>query len=130
MSTADMDDDSKRADPGQILAFLGKEIRLSFDKLFQSHLGSYLEGYLTAAWEYELERFSLWTDNLGLHHPGHNSLDYQLREAAPLRSIISSVLGNLKSCSEDRESTSISSNISTLIHSSSPIVNSYMSYDP
>lgn len=29
----------------------------------------------------ELQRFELWATNLGLHHNGHSSLDYRLRDS-------------------------------------------------
>src|SRR5271155_2889108 len=47
------------------------------------------------AWEHEYTRFSLWADNLGLHHHGHSSLDYRVRDADTLRRFIKSLLADL-----------------------------------
>ena len=60
-----------------------------------------------AAWRYESQRFTLWADNLGLHHRGHSSLDYRLRESYILQEYVSGLLGDLKSSLDDREFTYI-----------------------
>lgn len=43
----------------------------------------------------EGERFKLWAANLGLLVPGHGSLDYRVREAEGLASILKSFLLDL-----------------------------------
>ena len=80
----------------QRLAVLGKEISMSFDLLSQSDFEGQLQDYAPADWEHEAERFSLWANNLGLHHRGHSSLDYRLREAKALRNLIGDYLTDLK----------------------------------
>ena len=80
----------------QRLAVLGKEISMSFDLLPQSDYEGQLQDYAPADWEHEAERFSLWANNLGLHHRRHNSLDYRLREAGALRNLIADFLTDLK----------------------------------
>ena len=87
----------------QTLAAIGKEIHHLFEQLSSSHLENSLEGYSTAAWEHEAERFGLWANNLGLHHRGHSSLDYRLREAEALKKLIDNLLDDLKTSLCERE---------------------------
>lgn len=86
----------------QRLAVLGKEISLSFDLLSRSDLKGRLQHYSPANWEHEAERFDLWANNLGLHHRGHSSLDYRLREAGALRNLIAEFLADLKTSLDER----------------------------
>ena len=90
-------------DRSQRLAAVGKEIHHLFEQLSRSDLESGLEGYSTAAWEHEAERFGLWANNLGLYHRGHSSLDYRVREADALRKLIGNLLEDLKSSLCERE---------------------------
>jgi hypothetical protein len=41
------------------------------------------------------DRFDLWAVNLGLHHSGHSSLDYRLRDADLLQQTIRTLLLDL-----------------------------------
>lgn len=63
-----------------------------------------LPGFSLAAWKHEADRFELWANNLGLHHRGHSSLDYRLREATALQDIIGGLLDDLKTNLEERKS--------------------------
>ena len=71
------------------LSSIGRAIIVQFDILLNRKDDS-VDGRLKLQHEYE--RFSLWTDNLGLLHRGHSSLDYRLREADNLRSFIRGLL--------------------------------------
>lgn len=46
--------------------------------------------------ETEIERFDLWSVNLGLFVQGHGSLDYRLRESERLQSTVGYLLEELK----------------------------------
>ena len=93
----------QKAREGQVLAVVGKEIHQLFEVLSRSNLEDGLEGYSTAAWEHEAERFGLWANNLGLHHRGHSSLDYRLREADALKRLIGNLLDDLKTSLHERK---------------------------
>lgn len=86
------------------LALVGKDVKLLFDALEQTyeHLSSTSLDFSAASWQYESQRFSLWADNLGLHHRGHSSLDYRLREASALETFVLSLLNDLKKTLKDR----------------------------
>ncbi|KAH6684941.1 hypothetical protein F5X68DRAFT_262809 [Plectosphaerella plurivora] len=43
------------------------------------------------------QSFRLWAHSLGLHQKGHASLDYRLRDAGAVRSLVGDVLGELRS---------------------------------
>ena len=60
------------------------------------------------AWEHEYARFSLWADNLGLHHHGHSSLDYRVRDADALRRFTKSLLTDLLENIDDMSTPSAS----------------------
>jgi hypothetical protein len=94
----------------QSLAVLGKEIQTAFDLVLKYHdkYGLKLPGFLPASWEHELERFELWANNLGLHHRGHSSLDYRLREVEALKNIIYGLLQDMKTTLDERKSLFIS----------------------
>ena len=94
---------SPESDKSQKLAIVGKEIHASFNLILGSHLDDRLEGYTTAAWEYEYQRFYLWANNFGLHHRGHSSLDYRLRESETLIRLFATLLHSLKTSLNDRE---------------------------
>lgn len=99
-----MDGQSEEHKGSQRLSVLGKHIWLMFELLSRSNLQHGLPGYSSAAWEHEADRFSLWASNLGLHHRGHSSLDYRLREAVALERIIGGLLDDLKTSLEERMS--------------------------
>lgn len=87
----------------QNLTLVGREIVALFrtvervgDKLVEPK-------YTVEAWINESQRFNLWADNLGLHHRGHSSLDYRLREASNLESLIKSLLEDLRRLLHDRK---------------------------
>lgn len=75
-----------------------------FELVSRPDLQESLAGYSLAAWRHEADRFGLWANNLGLHHRGHSSLDYRLREAAALQDIIGGLLDDLKTNLEERKS--------------------------
>lgn len=102
-----MDRQSEKYQSSQRLSVLGKHIWLMFELLSQSNLQEGLPGYSLPAWEHEADRFSLWANSLGLHHRGHSSLDYRLREAAALENIIGGLLDDLKTSLEERKSNMI-----------------------
>lgn len=86
------------------LARLGAEIvNLFYRCLELSETGSFDPNYSIGAWKNESQRFDLWADNLGLHHRGHSSLQYRLREAAILESLVKSLLNDLRRSLHDRE---------------------------
>ena len=78
------------------LALLGHEIATIVHKV-EEEGGDSPSEFTPAAWKHELERFSLWADNLGLYHRGHSSLDYRLREADALRIFVRKLLSDLSS---------------------------------
>ena len=78
------------------LALLGKGIIVYFNALVKNGNSTTNDELPYADWLHEYERFSLWADNLGLHHWGHSSLDYRLREAEALQYYIQSLLDDLK----------------------------------
>lgn len=86
------------------LALLGAEIVKLFHRCLElSETWSFDPNYSAAAWRNEYQRFDLWADNLGLHHRGHSSLQYRLREAAILESLVKSLLSDLRRLLHDRE---------------------------
>lgn len=44
----------------------------------------------------EEQRFRLWAHSLGLHHQGHSSLDYRVRDAVAVKSRLADILAELK----------------------------------
>ncbi|MCJ1465208.1 hypothetical protein MMC07_003824 [Pseudocyphellaria aurata] len=91
----------------QRLFVLGGQIWSMFRLVSQPNLLESLPGYSLAAWQHEADRFGLWANNLGLHHRGHSSLDYRLREAAALQDIIGGLLEDLKTNLEDLKQAAI-----------------------
>ena len=87
----------------QGLAAVGKEVHILFDLILRSHVDDKLEGFSAAAWEYEYQRFTLWANNFGLHHRGHSSLDYRLRESETLIGLFATLLASLKTSLYDRK---------------------------
>ena len=86
------------------LALLGAEIVKLFHRCIElSETWNFVPDYSAAAWRNESQRFDLWADNLGLHHRGHSSLQYRLREAAILESLVKSLLNDLRRSLHDRE---------------------------
>lgn len=86
------------------LALLGTEIVHLFRRCVEvSATWSVEPNYSAAAWRNESQRFDLWADNLGLHHRGHSSLQYRLREAAILENLVKSLLNDLRKSLHDRE---------------------------
>jgi hypothetical protein len=80
----------------QSLFLVGKKIVNLFCTIEASEDRFCEEKYSTVAWQNEYQRFNLWADNLGLHHHGHSSLDYRLREAAILKNLVSGLLLDLE----------------------------------
>lgn len=86
------------------LASLGAEIVNLFHHCLElSETWSFDPAYSAVAWRNEYQRFGLWADNLGLHHRGHSSLQYRLREAAVLESLVKNLLNDLRKSLHDRE---------------------------
>lgn len=78
------------------LASIGKSIVIRLSNPLLNHPGN-TSDLDQAKLQHEYERFSLWTDNLGLHHRGHSSLDYRLRDSDSLRDFIQALLDDLLS---------------------------------
>ncbi len=55
----------------------------------------------SAAWQYEAQRFDLWANTHGIHHSGHSSLDYRLRDASALRILTWNLLDDLRRTLKD-----------------------------
>ena len=87
----------------QTLAQLGKEIVSLFHvvRLQEAKLAEHKSS--VEAWKNEIQRFNLWADNLGLHHRGHSSLDYRLREATIIESLVKGLLNDLRRSLQDRK---------------------------
>ena len=86
------------------LALLGAEIVNLFHRCLElPETWSFDPIYSAVAWRNEYQRFGLWADNLGLHHRGHSSLQYRLREAAVLESLVKSLLSDLRRSLHDCE---------------------------
>ena len=77
------------------LATIGWDIATLLAKIEYAEVST-LPGYSSAAWEHESDRFRLWSDNLGLYHEGHSSLDYRLREAGALLEFVRKLLVDFK----------------------------------
>lgn len=92
------------AEPDRIpsLALLGREVATRFRTIEESDEQPLASEFSAADWKHEAQRFSLWADNLGLHHWGHSSLDYRLREAGALEAFVKSLLKDLKESLEER----------------------------
>jgi hypothetical protein len=86
------------ATAAHLLAEIGASISTLFDSLKhkdckqQPQNGS--NGSTTL--EHEAERFELWAINLGLHHFGHSSLDYRLRDVDILQKTFRTLLLDLR----------------------------------
>ena len=78
------------------LALMGKEINSLFHIVEASGDRFFERDVSVVAWENEFQRFRLWADNLGLHHRGHSSLDYRLREADILEGLVRGLLNDLQ----------------------------------
>ena len=87
----------------QNLAPVGREIVALFRTVQRSGDKLVEPKYTVEAWMNESQRFNLWADNLGLHHHGHSSLEYRLREASNLESLIKSLLEDLRRSLHDRK---------------------------
>ena len=78
------------------LPSLGQRVEEAFSQLLAK-----LQSEDAVAWEHESLRFSLWAENLGVHHYGHSSLEYRVREAEPVRRLIASLIQDLLDCIEE-----------------------------
>ena len=81
------------------LAKIGKDINAIFRQLI-GMIGTQPGGF-DGIWKCEFDRFDLWANNLGLHHTGHSSLDYRLRDADNLRDYVKGLLDELKETLEE-----------------------------
>lgn len=96
-----LEDDNKSASD---LAFVGAEIVNLFRRPLElSETWIVDPKYSAAAWRNESQRFDLWADNLGLHHHGHSSLQYRLRESTILESLVTGLLNDLRKSLHDRK---------------------------
>ena len=75
------------------LPSLGQRVEEAFQQLLAK-----ISPEDTVAWEHESIRFALWAENLGVHHHGHSSLEYRVREAEPVRRLIASLIQDLLDC--------------------------------
>ena len=67
---------------GGSLAAIGIDVIGLFDKIIKNILSDQTGTDLPLdAVANESQRFNLWAVNLGLHQPGHGSLDYRFRDA-------------------------------------------------
>jgi hypothetical protein len=85
-----------RAAPAGLLADVGLDIVTLFGTL--KAVGIELSDPSKSkqfALENVSDRFDLWAVNLGLHHSGHSSLDYRLRDADLLQQTIRTLLLDL-----------------------------------
>lgn len=80
---------------GPALYRAGKRVFQVFESLLNLHSGT-LQTHLTK----EEQRFRLWAHSLGLHHQGHSSLDYRVRDAVLVKSqllrLLSALLDHLE----------------------------------
>ena len=92
------------------LALTGKHINDLFHHIeaFDVQMFDGISGFSPSAWKHESDRFGLWADNLGLYHRGHSSLDYRLREAETLESLVNNLLEDLELSLTERASVSYS----------------------
>lgn len=82
--------------PGR-LAEVGANISRLFDSLEHiDHKKLQVNSGNSTTLEHEAERFELWAVNLGLHHFGHSSLDYRLREVDLLQDTFRTLLIDLE----------------------------------
>jgi hypothetical protein len=51
----------------------------------------------------ELDRFKIWSGNIGAHQQGRSSLDYKLREASVIRERVTKLLDDLAESIDDGE---------------------------
>jgi hypothetical protein len=54
--------------------------------------------------EIQIQRFQLWANNLNLFHEAHGSLDYRLRDAPSIQSLVQKLLQELLQCLNHRMS--------------------------
>lgn len=85
------------------LASVGKEIA-TFFLIIEVPQDNLVElKYSVEVWTNESQRFNLWANNLGLHHGGHSSLDYRLRDAPILENLVRCLLNDLRGSLDDRK---------------------------
>ena len=77
------------------LALKGKMIVARFNKLFKDRPKDSLSSLDWGSFRYEEERFSIWAHSLSLHHRGHSSLDYRLRESEKLTAYVRDLLDDM-----------------------------------
>ena len=80
---------------GASLADLGYEALSLFQRVETMGSDKTPQGWPTASFTAESERFELWAVNLGLFVAGHGSLDYRVREADRLAQTIRRFLQEL-----------------------------------
>jgi hypothetical protein len=79
------------------LAGVGFEVLSVFRDVIQACQASSSETALPAqSVEDQFERFDLWAINLGIHRPGHASLDYRFRDAPQIYQYTLKLLAELK----------------------------------
>ena len=77
------------------LASLGSQILAEFDKVLAPNVKNLLTIDEYEIVQYEGQRFAVWANSLGLHHDGHSSLDYRLKDSDKLCSYVCDLLGDL-----------------------------------
>jgi hypothetical protein len=82
---------------GSSLAQVGLDVIGLFDKIIKNILsGHTAPGLPLDAVANESQRFNLWAVNLGLHQPGHGSLDYRFRDAPEIYQYAQKLLLDLR----------------------------------
>lgn len=62
-------------------------------------------GQMSPSWTTDtLDRFKLWSQNIGAHHTGRRSLDYRLRDASNIREQAIHLVGDMIQALDDGQS--------------------------
>ena len=78
------------------LASKGRQLVVTFNVLQVESIKDRLSDVDWENWSYEVERFHVWANSIGLLHQGHSSLDYRLRDAGKLTAYIEKLLVDLE----------------------------------
>lgn len=82
---------------GSSLAQVGLDVIGLFDKIIKKIIsGQTTTDLQLDAVANESQRFKLWAVNLGLHQPGHGSLDYRFRDAPQIYQYAGKLLWDLR----------------------------------
>ena len=89
-------------DTKALLASRGRQVIATFND-FQARSIDRLSDVDQDSLSYEVERFHVWANSIGLLHQGHSSLDYRLRDAGKLTAYIEKLLADLEQASKLRK---------------------------